>query len=396
MRRVMRSVSLLLAPPSPSLAKHYHWLDVVRGVAALTILFWHYQHFYFSGTNNPIVYDRDIQPFYGALSLFYDHGYFAVQLFWVISGFVFAAVYGHKPGSGREFFVNRFARLYPLHFATLIVVAGLQAISFWTFGEFQLYPHNDVYHFFLNLLFVPHWGFQEGDSFNAPIWSVSVELFVYIVFWLIVRRVFALGLLGPMVVAGSFVALFALRVPGPFWECGAYFFLGCATWVWSGAFGKRQVVNLITALAGIAAGASLLTSDIPHTGDAGRVLLFCGIVLLAASADALDRTRLGHKVGWLGDISYSLYLLHVPIQVTAILVMDALRLDRPAIAAHGWFLATYVAVVTASAVLCYRYFELPARHWIRRQLGSSQGKRMSAAPGLDRAAVATRAARDRA
>ena len=49
--------------------------------------------------------------------------------------------------SGKEFFVNRFARLYPLHFATLIIVAILQFINWSTTNSFQIVHFNDFYHF---------------------------------------------------------------------------------------------------------------------------------------------------------------------------------------------------------------------------------------------------------
>jgi len=75
-----------------------------------------------------------------------------------------------------QFFVLRFSRLYPLHFATLIFVATLQLGSLSLDGYSIVYPCNDVYHFVLNLFFASVWGFEQCASFNAPVWSVSVEV----------------------------------------------------------------------------------------------------------------------------------------------------------------------------------------------------------------------------
>ena len=106
-------------------------------------------------------------------------------MFYAISGFVFAYIYLsiNEKVSGKEFFVNRFARLYPLHFATLIIVAILQIINWSTTNSFQITHYNDFYHFILQLFFISSWGFEEGHSFNGPIWTVSIEIFIYGVFF---------------------------------------------------------------------------------------------------------------------------------------------------------------------------------------------------------------------
>ena len=106
-------------------------------------------------------------------------------MFWAISGFVFAFVYlnREKNINGKKFFVNRFSRLYPLHLATLLIVTLLQIVNYNSAGSFQIYQMNDLYHFFLHIFFISGWGFENASSFNAPIWSVSIELIIYILFF---------------------------------------------------------------------------------------------------------------------------------------------------------------------------------------------------------------------
>ena len=55
------------------------------------------------------------------------------------------------------------------------------------YGNFQLGYINDLYHFFLQIFFISAWGFENGNSFNAPIWSVSVEIGIYILFFLLLN-----------------------------------------------------------------------------------------------------------------------------------------------------------------------------------------------------------------
>ena len=128
--------------------KYYYWIDLLRWVAALGIVFIHYQTLIFKTWQN--YFDRSIQPLYEFFWFFYEFGGYGVWFFWIISGFVFTNLYINLNTSKKEFFIARFARLYPLHFLTLIIVLTLQTYSFFNFKEYQIYFVNDFYHFILN------------------------------------------------------------------------------------------------------------------------------------------------------------------------------------------------------------------------------------------------------
>ena len=163
-------------------------IEILRFFSSLIILIWHYQHFF-----NPynIFSDIDvlkkitIQPLYNLFSVIYTHGWIGVNIFFAISGFIFCCIYvkSEKKITLKNFWVNRFARLYPLHFLTLILVLFLQNFSFNEYGFYQIISVNDFYHFILNLFFISGWGFAENYSFNWPIWSVSLELITYAIFF---------------------------------------------------------------------------------------------------------------------------------------------------------------------------------------------------------------------
>ena len=146
---------------------------------SLSSFFWPYN----SSSNLNYFEISSSLPLYKFLGVIYDHGIFGVHVFYTISGFVFAHIYLSTTEriSSKNFFINRFARLYPLHFATLILVTFLQLFSLGAFDTFQVIQINDFYHFFLNVMFISSWGFENGHSFNAPIWSVSVEVAIYII-----------------------------------------------------------------------------------------------------------------------------------------------------------------------------------------------------------------------
>ena len=80
--------------------------------------------------------------------LFYEKGYFAVQMFWMISGYIFFWKYSSAIAkneiSFKKFAIWRFSRLYPLHFVTLTLVAIMQCIFFKQNGVFFVYADNSI------------------------------------------------------------------------------------------------------------------------------------------------------------------------------------------------------------------------------------------------------------
>ena len=165
-------------------------IELLRFLSAFAVLMWHYQHF--GLVTDDMSFERSAQPFYDWLYPFYEHGRNGVRVFWCISGFIFFLTYyrsiSERRTDFRTFAVNRFSRLYPLHVVSLIAVAVLQFLFLKQYDHFFIYEHNDAKHFLLNLVFASHWGFQEGQSFNAPFWSVSVEVVIYAIFFLFVAN----------------------------------------------------------------------------------------------------------------------------------------------------------------------------------------------------------------
>jgi peptidoglycan/LPS O-acetylase OafA/YrhL len=218
-------------------------LDILRGLAALVTLLWHYQHFfYIPGGHLPSDFRVESQPLYSIFSLFYLHGHRRVDVFFVLSGFVFFAIYFSRVNSGKigwqTFTWLRLSRLYPLHFATLLTVAVAQIVSMSIDNTYIVYQFNDLKHFALQVLFASDWGFQDGFSFNAPVWSVSVEVLLYISFFIfaalsprsevlktiLVTAVIAISYVTERYLGGGVVAHAALC-----FYCGG---VSCLIWQW--------------------------------------------------------------------------------------------------------------------------------------------------------------------
>jgi peptidoglycan/LPS O-acetylase OafA/YrhL len=75
-----------------TLPAYFHSLDALRGVAALSVVIWHWQHFYPSGPG----FDPTRQPLYWLFEPLYRDGRKAVTLFFGLSGFVFFWRYGEE------------------------------------------------------------------------------------------------------------------------------------------------------------------------------------------------------------------------------------------------------------------------------------------------------------
>jgi peptidoglycan/LPS O-acetylase OafA/YrhL len=122
----------------------FYSLDVLRGVAALCVVFWHWQHFFYVGAELAPSFLASKQPLFGSLSLLYGYGWLAVDLFFSLSGFIFYWLYSIQVSSRamreRDFLVLRFSRLYPLHLLTLLWVAILQFVFSRMTGSFFDWP----------------------------------------------------------------------------------------------------------------------------------------------------------------------------------------------------------------------------------------------------------------
>ncbi|MBS1239668.1 MAG: Acyltransferase 3 [Proteobacteria bacterium] len=352
-------------------APYLSLIDGVRGIAALSVLFYHYVHFFMAGADRKKVPGyAELFPGREVLWPAYDFGNYAVQIFWLISGFVFAHVYYGHSASTRSFFVNRFARLYPLHLLTLLVVALLQGVALMRFGYTPLYGNYDWPHFAAQLVMAADW-VRTGLSFNGPVWSVSVEIAVYALFWLSRRPVERFGL--PLLLAmsvGFYVLDVQLGLHTRIFACGMLFFTGCALFMlretrWGAGW---RLALLAAVLVGVGLAGSLVW------GRWGwRVLgipgIFGGLFLLLAAAEGRAPRMLSRACEWLGENTYGIYLWHVPVQLCLLLVLMPAIAPQD-IAQNGWFLALYAALVIVVARVSYVWFERPMRDRVRRRFGS--------------------------
>ena len=317
-----------------------------------------------------------------------SYGYLGVDLFFVLSGFIIYHVHQRDAGSLSmrgvlHFYGLRLARMYPVHLLTLcglavIVLAG-RCVGIAPTHPEDFYPLDFLY----NLLLIHSWGVADGIHWNSPAWSISCEWFVYLLFpvlalWLnrlASARQAVLFLAGEVVVfALAYVFLFHGDLDNK-WDghfaryalarvcleftlgalcCRLRSFVDMRAWPWTAAVLAAMLVAIL-----------LVATPLR---DVAIVVVFV-LAVLAASlpGNLVARVLALPVIVYLGEISYSLYMIHAPMRMTLGKLMEPrlLQLSRAgaALMAAGFLLVTVVA-----AAATYHIVEAPARRWLRRLL----------------------------
>lgn len=342
-------------------------LTRLRFFAALWVVFYHWRE--------PWSVDVD------AVTSFFAMGRFGVDLFFILSGFVLAHVYLAAREEGRfdfpRFILARFARIYPLHIATIALLA-LTVLGAWFAGvpfSPQDFPLADLP---ANFLMVHAWGFAPNPGWNGPSWSISAEWFAYLAFPAYLMIAISLTR-RPIILLGIAIAsflffdqlhqsLFGQSLPMATERFGVLriipeFLIGIAIY----RLGCRFALGRNLALAGFAV--SLVVYLVAaHWAWDDRIIALLGAPLIYTLAE-LDRharrAPVQDPVRYLGEISYAIYMLHVPFFMIAFnLLQDVFGLIGATISTLV-LLAMIVAMLAASSAT-YEWLEKPSRRAIRR------------------------------
>jgi peptidoglycan/LPS O-acetylase OafA/YrhL len=354
--------------------ERYDTIDALRGIAALSVVFWHWQWFYCPrdaticpAGDTPILNDPSIQPFFWLIQPVYGHGWLAVDLFFSISGFVFFYLYvdaiSTKQVGAWTFFVNRFSRLYPLHLATLLIVTALQMLYFMRNGAFFIFNVNDPKHFMMQLLLASNWS-RSPYSFNGPIWSVSIEVLLYGIFFIVVRT----RLTHPVILTLIVLAGPLIMREHYFLGQGIFsFFAGGLSFHIAGQWRAKRRLDPLLAFctASVVMGATLIEVGSP-TDNFVVIIVFPAIIL----ALSINETRLRPIMGFLrgvGMMSYSLYLIHFPLALS--FVTAASYFDLSLDPSSPSLLLSFLASLFVLSALTFRFFEMPMQRFLRRIIG---------------------------
>ena len=306
-------------------------------------------------------------------------GYLGVDLFFVLSGFILSHVYLRPFVEGRfhygSFLWARLSRIYPVHLVTLAatILIWLVALKMGaSFSPMAFDPAVLPQH----LMLIHAWGTTPTVQWNFPSWSISAEWFAYLTFpvaALLVpafRRRPAAGLALAMALFVLMVVL-SQRLGLPLPEITRLGVVRVAPAFLTGAaaygLGRRFTLPRKAALAG--ALLAMVWVVVASSLRAPDIAIWPAFPLLIPSLAEAARTAPFRGLGaapfvYLGEVSYAVYMTHLPVDIAYFHALDRLA---PGVAGPAaWIAWTGVFVVTmlVSAAV-YHLVERPARTWMR-------------------------------
>ena len=361
---------------------HYELLDGLRGVAALLVIWYHV----FEGfATSPV--DQGL-----------NHGYLAVDFFFILSGFVVGYAYDDRWKTSltlKNFFKRRLIRLHPM----VVMGALLGTITFALQGAEQWdgtpVPWSMLMlALLLHLFLIPAMpgagpevrGNGEMYPLNGPSWSLFFEYIGNILYALLIRRFSLKGLVWLVALAAMGLASFAIfnlsgyGHLGVGWTLAEYNLMGgMLRLLFSFSMGllMSRVFKpiYIRGAFWICSAALAVLLAVPYIGDGQSpwmngiydsictIFIFPLLVYMGASGKTTD--KLSAKVcKFLGDISYPVYMIHYPFMYLfyAWLWSEKLTFAQTWPVAVGIFMGNILL-----AYLCLKWYDEPLRKWLSKR-----------------------------
>ncbi|MBQ3187997.1 MAG: acyltransferase [Bacteroidaceae bacterium] len=371
---------------------HYNLLDGLRGVAAIMVLWYHIFEGY------AFAEGRGIDTF--------NHGYLAVDFFFILSGFVISYAYDdrwHSSMTLGDFFKRRLIRLHPM----LVMGAIIGCITFCIQGCVKWDGSSTatwqiILALVLSMLFIPaypgaaHEVRGNGEMFplNGPSWSLFFEYIGNIIYALFIRRLSNRLLALFVAVTGVLFTIFAIFNISGYENIGVgwtldnvNFFGGTLRMLFPFSLGMLLSRNFkpvkIRGIFWLSSAALFLLFSVPFIPSVNNLCIngiyeiFCIsvafplIVWLGASGCTSD--KYSTKVcGFLGNISYPLYITHYPIMY----LFYAWLIDNKLYTfGNTWHVAIGVILFNIlMAYACLKFYDEPIRKKLAAMFMNKKGK----------------------
>nr|WP_321222068.1 acyltransferase [uncultured Psychroserpens sp.] len=312
---------------------------LLRGLAAVAVCMYHFTRDYLS-TNN-VLWD------------IFKNGWMGVEVFFVISGFVIPySLLGTSFGFQHyfKFLKKRLLRIQSAYLASilLVIVIGIAASKTRGFegNEFEVSSSLIAQHIFYIVEFF------QGSWLNPVYWSLEVEFHYYLLIGLLIPL---WNLKKPWLIFSTVIGLLVLSLINQnfilFFKYIDIFVLGVIT-----AFYKKEQLSLIPYVISI-----FIIGFIVYDSHG----LLISIITILTTLLIAFKSFFGNvkALKFLGNISYSLYLIHVPIGLKIINLSKRLQLNE--ISKTG---VVFVALGFSifAAWLLYKYIEKPSHDWARK------------------------------
>lgn len=363
---------------SLSTKPHYPILDGLRGVAALTVVVFHI--FEAHSTSH--------------LDLFINHGYLAVDFFFLLSGFVIGYAYDDRWGKMTlgSFFRRRIERLQPMVIMGMIIGA-----IFYPFQASNLFPV---------IATVPYWkvllvmligcfmiplppsmdirGWRETYTLNGPAWSLFFEYIANILYGFVLRRLSSLVLGILTALAGIALVHYAVtsatgdvvggwsldaeqlrvgftRLAYPFLAGLLLFRVAKLTRIKNAFTWCSLLVLVFLAMPRVGGTTHLWWNGLY---DSLTIILIFPLIIYMGASGELVSNRSKKICKFLGDISYPIYITHYPL----IYLYTAWVVDNKKSFSQAYPVSILVFVsAVAIAYACLKWYDEPVRKWLKKR-----------------------------
>ncbi|AMJ65034.1 acyltransferase family protein [Hymenobacter sp. PAMC 26628] len=299
----------------------FYEIDLLRFVAALSVVFFHYTFRGYAADNfSPL-------PFLG-LGQITRYGYLGVQLFFIVSGYV--VLLSAQGKTVRQFFLSRVTRLYPAYWVACTLTFAVK--YFWGTTASDAHMSLDLHTSWTQYIY----GMTMLHEFVgiAPIDGVYATLTVEITFYFLIAVLVGFGLLRhvdwflvawlgyaalPLTHYGTGFAFLFFPANAPFFAAGMLFYLLQQP---QGRTPLRYALLVVAYYLAIRSGQEQINWLASHYHEVFRFRVVAGLTTLFFGAFALIASR---KIdlsrftwlAWLGALTYPLYLLHSDIAFVA-------------------------------------------------------------------------------
>lgn len=364
------------------MGKHLPALTGLRFVLAIWVIVHHL-------TGKGMMLQPWVETLPSGLESLVRGGYLAVGTFFVLSGFVLARSYGQKSwdrGSIFRYGIARIARVYPGYLLSLVIVSPFIYRSLLTGGAGSSRRVELLTDYGLVL---QGWNGSLGVGWNTPAWSLSCEIFFYLCFPVLLMFL-AQRTWPRIILAGALsivLPLFLAQMHVPWWWKPFYhtadFLVGIVASHLYDALHGVNFKRVGVCLYGVAAPLGALMIAFPESlrawsmdlNSSLRPVNVAILIGLAMGGGLPARVLSSRLLKYLGQASYSMYILHVPLLWWySRYLWRSVRAIPPAAAA-----AIYIVSVILISALAFELVEEPANRMIRRWAGQANASRATPA-----------------
>ena len=343
-------------------------LTFPRFLAAISIVIFHY--------------GKEVFPFNTDWTSFlFSQANVGVSFFFILSGFVMVIAYWKKekilPG---RYFLKRFARVYPVCLLAAILLLALTVAEYFLFAENSDLNFVD---FFLSISLLQAWIPSKALSFNTPAWSITVECFFYLLFPLLFNRFYKKfdfkKLITPILLIWLFSQFLLHYLIGssfysghpsmshslifyfPLMHLNEFLLGNLAALFFIDVLKDKAIKTDIYILLILILGALALKFNTQFSFHNGLLaVLFVPLILFISSNKGyFSKITNRSFFVFLGEISYGVYILQLPVFMGVKGVFVVLGIDNPMLLFYAGILILLIV-----SFLSYKYVETPLRNKI--------------------------------